>query len=138
MKAPKISLTNLLQHFAEGWPEGLVLLPSLLTLLAIQMPSHSLVVAGMNAPRRKRIQREQEPWAVKNDGDHGLLSCLEEITCTFLGHRESAPCWRMEIRDVQECYLANRGVPWLPAGLAFEPKLKKAKMEIVHETLLAH
>lgn len=92
----------------------------------------------MNAPRRKRIQREQEPWAVKNDGDHGLLSCLAEITCTFLGHRESAPCWRMEIRDAQECYLANRGVPWLPAGLAFEPKLKKAKMEIVHETLLAH
>lgn len=39
MKAPKISLTNLLQHFAEDWPEGLVLLPSLLTLLAIQMPS---------------------------------------------------------------------------------------------------
>lgn len=80
--------------------------------------------------------RSLELW--KNDGDHYPLSCLAEIPCTFLGHRESAPCWRMKVEDVRECCLANRGVPWFPAGLAFEPKLKKAKMKIVHETLLTH
>lgn len=35
VRAPKISLTDLHQHFAEGWRERLVPLPSLSTLPAV-------------------------------------------------------------------------------------------------------
>ena len=39
--------------------------------------------------------------------------------------------------DVPGCCLANSGVPWPLVGLASEPTLKKAKLEIVGETLPA-
>lgn len=75
---------------------------------------------------------------MKNDGDHGLLSCLTEVTCTsgavpkcsMLGNGGASG-------DVPGCCLADSGVPWPLAGLAFEPRLKKAKLEVIHETLPA-
>lgn len=40
--------------------------------------------------------------------------------------------------DMPGCRLANNGMPWPPMGLAFEPRLKKSKLEIIREILPAH
>lgn len=64
---------------------------------AVQTPSHSLMAAELSAPRSKSIPREKEPHAVKNGGDHGLLSRLAEVTAASLGSSQSAPCWRAEM-----------------------------------------
>lgn len=39
--------------------------------------------------------------------------------------------------DMPGCCLADNGMPWPLAGLAFEPRRKRAKLEVIYETLSA-
>lgn len=73
---------------------------------------------------------------MKNDGDHGLLSRLAEVTSTSLGSSQSAPRWRAEMGEERMMFGTEACVPLV--GPASELRLKKAKLEIVRETLHDH
>lgn len=79
-----------------------------------------------------RENRNLKPWTVM------------EIVAYFLALQKSlalfgaAPkCSTLGNGDMPGCCLADNGVPWPLAGLAIEPRLKRAKLEVIHETLPA-
>lgn len=80
---------------------------------------------------------ERQPQAVKNDGAHGLLSCFVKVTCTFLGHRQTAACCcgtEMRSEMCENVVWQTKDICWSPAVLAFEPRLKKDKREVVYKS----
>lgn len=116
-----------------------VLLLSLSTLPAIQMPSPCK--SGTSCQQRQvlleanesRENRNLKPWKMLEIAAYFLALqkslALSGATpkCSTLGNGGASG-------DVPGCCLADNGLTWALASLAFEPRWKRANLEVIPET----